>query len=307
MPILKLELADNLISRAHGLMDRKTLNDDQGMLFIFPDKTKKSFWMQNTYIPLDIAFIDDSGKIEQIESMIPMSTRFTSSKNPCRYALEVNEGWFKKHNIGIGFQLFNGKDGIVDIKRTSSFIFSDSAKKQVRLAQLVVKKDDEEEKEEEETPEEEPNELEGNYEDYSHLFDESFTPQAVTEKDPVQNSIMNIMQTIAFAEKNKSQMDIEYWTLGGYVLPKRRLMPVPNYGYPIAFGKNGRRFTGYDSSPTIDGGSWKIKGGTPKNFLIDNIISLNIVQEQGVIPDNKEEVNKPKNLWDRIKNKILKR
>ena len=58
--------------------------------------------MANTYIPLDIAFLDDDGKILQIESMVPLSTRPHTSKRPCRYALEVNKGWFKENGINVG-------------------------------------------------------------------------------------------------------------------------------------------------------------------------------------------------------------
>ena len=93
--IISLELADTALKRAQGLMERKALAKNSGMLFIFPRKSRQSFWMQNTYIPLDIAFLDDDGAIFQIEQMYPHSTRFTSSNKPCKFAVEMNEGWFE--------------------------------------------------------------------------------------------------------------------------------------------------------------------------------------------------------------------
>lgn len=105
MKNLFVEIADNHQKRSYGLMDRKSLPRSSGMLFKFPNHEKLHFWMANTYIPLDIAFIDDDGKILQIESMIPLNTRTVSSYKPCRYALEVNHGWFRENNIAVGSKI----------------------------------------------------------------------------------------------------------------------------------------------------------------------------------------------------------
>src|SRR3990167_4564727 len=105
MKTLYVELANNHITRECGLMDRKSMNKNRGMLFKFPYSTRLSFWMKNTYIPLDIAYIDNDGKILQIENMIPLSTRPVVANHECRYALEVNKGWFKENNIGIGSRI----------------------------------------------------------------------------------------------------------------------------------------------------------------------------------------------------------
>lgn len=102
---LFVELADTDFTRAKGLMERKSLGKNAGMLFSFRHPTHQSFWMQKTYIPLDIAYIDDDGRILQIEEMVPLSTRGIRSRFPCRYALEVNHGWFKKNKIQIGAQI----------------------------------------------------------------------------------------------------------------------------------------------------------------------------------------------------------
>lgn len=114
---LSIEIADTSEKRELGLMHRKHLPKDQGMLFKFQSPTFASFWMKNTYIPLDIAFIDNNGKILQIESMAPLSTKAVYSNNVCKYALEVNKGWFSNNKISIGAKI-NGC-GIGNQKKTA--------------------------------------------------------------------------------------------------------------------------------------------------------------------------------------------
>jgi uncharacterized membrane protein (UPF0127 family) len=108
---LYIELADTMDKRSYGLKNRKNLAENHGMLFKFANPSRLSFWMESTYIPLDIAFIDDQGKILQINNMIPLSTRAITSNHLCKYALEVNSGWFNKNKISVGnklsFKLFN--------------------------------------------------------------------------------------------------------------------------------------------------------------------------------------------------------
>jgi len=86
-----------------GLMYRESLPQDQGMLFVFPAAQIQSFWMRNTFIPLDIAFISSEGIIVDIQHMKPVdeSVLYTSSA-PALYALEVNAGWFASHGIEVG-------------------------------------------------------------------------------------------------------------------------------------------------------------------------------------------------------------
>lgn len=86
-------------------MNRKYLPKNQGMLFKFHNPTFASFWMKDTYIPLDIAFLDDNGRVLQIESMTPLNTRAIYSNNQCRYALEVNHGWFTENNVKVGSRI----------------------------------------------------------------------------------------------------------------------------------------------------------------------------------------------------------
>lgn len=102
MTKLFIELASTPSSRAKGLMYRKNMRDNEGMLFKFPQKKSLSFWMKDTYIPLDIAFLEDDGKVLQIEHMSPLNLKSISSNHPCKYALEVNRGWFDKHDVKVG-------------------------------------------------------------------------------------------------------------------------------------------------------------------------------------------------------------
>ena len=102
MKTLSVEIADTPHLLAQGLMFRKKLDNDAGMLFKFPDLTYASFFGKNTYIPLDVAFIDSSGTVVGINEVVPLSTKTIHSGLPCRYALEVNSGYFKKNDILVG-------------------------------------------------------------------------------------------------------------------------------------------------------------------------------------------------------------
>tara|TARA_E500000331_G_C17256569_1_gene713355 strand:- start:2168 stop:2587 length:420 start_codon:yes stop_codon:yes gene_type:complete len=96
---IRVEIADTPELRDRGLMFRKSIPENQGMLFDFFNDDDRGFWMKNTNIPLSIAFIDSSGVISNIEKMTPHSMRSVYSKKPCRYALEMNLGWFDKNGI----------------------------------------------------------------------------------------------------------------------------------------------------------------------------------------------------------------
>jgi len=99
---ISVELAATRAARARGLMFRKSLPDDHGMLFLFPEATVLDFWMKDTSIPLSIAFADASGRIVRIADMEPNSLADVSSVVPARYALEMNRGWFARHGIAEG-------------------------------------------------------------------------------------------------------------------------------------------------------------------------------------------------------------
>lgn len=102
-----VEIAADPASRRTGLMNRPSLGEDHGMLFIFPQPQMQSFYMRNCLIDLDIAYIDDEGKIVDILRMVaPDPTASTwpryKSSVPVRYALETNAGWFEAHGVGVG-------------------------------------------------------------------------------------------------------------------------------------------------------------------------------------------------------------
>lgn len=96
------EVAQTEDDRARGLMYREELGAEAGMLFVFPESAVRSFWMENTYIPLDIAFMDASFRIVDIQQMEPMTTNPHMSRGPAMYALEVNQGWFEAHGVRPG-------------------------------------------------------------------------------------------------------------------------------------------------------------------------------------------------------------
>jgi uncharacterized membrane protein (UPF0127 family) len=104
---VEVEIADNDELREHGLMFRKQMPDNHGMLFTFEDERTLNFWMKNTLIPLSIAYIDKSHTIVDIQEMTPASDlelqpRTYPSAKPAQYALEMNKGWFKKNKVTVG-------------------------------------------------------------------------------------------------------------------------------------------------------------------------------------------------------------
>ncbi len=101
--VFSVEVADNDAEREKGLMYRKELPEGQGMLFDFHRDQEVSFWMQNTYIPLDMVFIRGDGSILRIaENTEPMSTRLIPSGGPVRAVLEVIGGTSRKLGIAPG-------------------------------------------------------------------------------------------------------------------------------------------------------------------------------------------------------------
>ena len=101
--IFSVEIADNDADRAKGLMYRKELPEGRGMLFDFHRDQEVGFWMQNTYIPLDMIFIRGDGRILRIaENTEPLSTRMIPSRGAVRAVLEVIGGTSRKLGIAPG-------------------------------------------------------------------------------------------------------------------------------------------------------------------------------------------------------------
>jgi len=100
---LTVELAATPTSRGCGLSQRHELPPNRGMLFIFADLRPRNFWMKDTFIPLSIAYLDKSGQIFSIQDMRPLQTdKQYPSALPAAYALEVNQGWFRRHGVEVG-------------------------------------------------------------------------------------------------------------------------------------------------------------------------------------------------------------
>ena len=102
---VEVEVAETHAEREQGLMHRKHLDPDKGMLFVYADEKPRSFWMKNTRIPLTIAYADREGRIVKILDMEPYSEAHVQSIHPARYALEMNQGWFKEHDVLLGEHL----------------------------------------------------------------------------------------------------------------------------------------------------------------------------------------------------------
>lgn len=96
------EIADTPALRERGLMERTSLPENHGMLFVYPDEQPRSFWMRNTPIALDIAFLDRNGTVINVATMQPNNDTSVLSDNPAMYALEMEAGWFEANAIGAG-------------------------------------------------------------------------------------------------------------------------------------------------------------------------------------------------------------
>ena len=99
---VEAEVAANNAARMQGLMQRKTMANQRGMLFVFDHDAQHCMWMKNTYLPLSVAFLDAQGRILNIEDMQPQSEVNHCAAKPARYALEMNVGWFSQRGIKRG-------------------------------------------------------------------------------------------------------------------------------------------------------------------------------------------------------------
>jgi len=107
---ISVEIADDQRSIKKGLMYRRSLPTQAGMLFVYADERPRSFWMNNTTIPLDMIFAAQSGEIVSIvEKTQPLSLRSCRSVLPARYVVEVNAGFCEKHGVAVG--------GVVQLER----------------------------------------------------------------------------------------------------------------------------------------------------------------------------------------------
>jgi uncharacterized membrane protein (UPF0127 family) len=100
--LVHAEVANTFETRAQGLMFRRSLGPNGGMLFVFPQADAHCMWMKNTLIPLSVAFIDGKGRVVSISEMLPQTETSHCAKAPANYALEMNRGWFASKRIRPG-------------------------------------------------------------------------------------------------------------------------------------------------------------------------------------------------------------
>lgn len=244
-----IEIADTPQSREKGLMFRKSLGKDDGMLFKFPYKNNLQFWMKSTYIPLDIAFIDDNGEIFQIESMYPLSTKRVSSRKPCRYALEMNQNWFENNNVTIGSCIKN-----LNITDKRRLIAQNEIVENIDPSQI-----------------EESNEIDISPDVQLNL--------GFKEKVKYANDHQLALQIVYKSEQSGKVLPPRK------LYPISKYSRQGRYGDYLISNSS---FKAEDVSATIDGGDWVIIGegegygnyiNPVKEFLFENILSLEVLDE----------------------------
>ena len=105
MYLIQAEVASNFSTRMVGMMMRREMAANEGMLFLFPEREKQCMWMKNTLLPLSVAFMDEKGVILNIEDMKPQTEDSHCSTGVAPYALEMSLGWFKKKGIKAGSKI----------------------------------------------------------------------------------------------------------------------------------------------------------------------------------------------------------
>ncbi len=102
---IEAEVAATQDHRITGLMQRKQMPPQRGMLFVFPQEARQCMWMRNTYLPLSVAFLDGAGNIINIEDMQPHTEENHCATRESRFALEMNLGWFKSKGLVAGSRI----------------------------------------------------------------------------------------------------------------------------------------------------------------------------------------------------------
>jgi uncharacterized protein len=103
--VIRAEVAADNETRMRGLMFRKSLGPNQGMLFVFDETTRHCMWMKNTLIPLSVAFIDKDGVIANIADMKPHDESTHCAVKDVPYALEMDKGWFTAKGLKAGSRI----------------------------------------------------------------------------------------------------------------------------------------------------------------------------------------------------------
>jgi uncharacterized membrane protein (UPF0127 family) len=102
----RLQVALRQTEQTRGLMERQSLEPDEGMLFVFPRQQKMSFWMRNTPLPLDIGYFDSEGILREVYPLFPHDERaVVSVAQNLQFAVEMRQGWFREHGVRPGDRL----------------------------------------------------------------------------------------------------------------------------------------------------------------------------------------------------------
>lgn len=102
---IEAEVAATQENRMVGLMQRRSMPANHGMLFVFTEQQRHCMWMRNTLLPLSVAFLDEQGRILNVEDMQPQTEDNHCAAKPARFALEMNLGWFKQKGLVAGTKI----------------------------------------------------------------------------------------------------------------------------------------------------------------------------------------------------------
>lgn len=102
---IRAQVAATPLQRQIGLMFRREMPAHEGMLFVFEAPTQQCFWMRNTFLPLSIAFLADDGTVVNLDDMQPLTEDSHCSRQPVRFVLEMNKGWFAKRGVKAGSKI----------------------------------------------------------------------------------------------------------------------------------------------------------------------------------------------------------
>ena len=103
---VRMQVAVLPMEMEHGLMGRRDLGPDDGMIFVYPEPQTMSFWMHNTPTPLDIGFFTPAGELEEIYPLLPFDERTVRSHDDhLQFALEMNQNWYREHGLKPGAKL----------------------------------------------------------------------------------------------------------------------------------------------------------------------------------------------------------
>lgn len=250
-----VEIAKTPEQVSRGLMFRKSLDKDSGMLFVFDQPKPLSFWGMNTFMPLDIAFIDESGVIKDIKRIKEHDLTSVKSSCPCKYALELEDGWFKSNGFSVGDYcepLLKKFDNAVVLMKNIKM----AQKEEDKVDDTVNENDDKEEKVVEEKPKEETKKPVVVQKPVTKVL----SPAPVPMQQPVIDipKFSSVFEALRWSMGNNQVMRITYHTEKGHTVTKD-IEP-----HRIFFSRNSKRqvLKAYDE--TAD---------HPSQYIIMNIVS----------------------------------